>query len=1567
MLEERYTRKKSIIFRVILFTLVSCMIVSMLPSGMLKTSAEALSDTEQMYLSDLNWFDLNLINYSTGWGALGLDKDANNEGPISLGGKTYQKGLGAHASSAIHINVAEYQPIAFLADIGINDNQGNMGKATFIVEADGVELFRSDELTGADAAVSVRVDIPAGTEVFTLITDKGKDDICDHTVWADALFLVPAGIEDIISNRKIQNVMDLISAIGTVTADAVDRVEAARKAYDALMVTQKENVLNYPVLEAAEAKLIELGAAIEQRKTPLMGWSAWNCFYDSVNEEKLMPQLDALVSTGLAGLGYTYFNLDDAWQNGRSEDGTLLINTTKFPGGIKQIADRAHALGLKAGIYSDAGEDTCSSYGSEPWRYTKVGLYGYMEQDLEMFMLDWGFDFIKVDWCGGTKLGLDRQTEYTKISECIKQVELKKGEDIIYNVCCWAFPGEWVTSISDYWRISGDITCDFDSILTQLDTAAALAQYQSPGHVNDPDMLQVGNGMTYDEDKSHFTMWCMLSAPLMIGTNLLTIRDETLSILSNEELIAVDQDPACIMAALVKEEDSVQTWVKPLGSENSNEKVVTLLNRNNHEVTATVRWEDLGFVGDIEVRDLWAHEDLTVADTYTVTLPAHGCVTLKIVGETGTSASILKSAVSAYPETIDVDAVGKLDWANVETGISKEDAYVISHADSVSAGIKAITSQRTARFYITTDGQATVTAVLNDKQTSEVLSGSGVYTVTYAGELGGPDLELSVEGGRIELVAVSAAEVAAVHPESTVLIATNGQCDKTAVDGADGTVDYIRFREDNGNVSVSNSGILTDFVTGIGGSVQQTEVYDFFEIILPATEDVLRADIYYTLTNVGVNIAVEGDGDVRTLSAYGAQGSKSQVLSVYYTSPKEVRVTVTLTNNLDDDSSMVIQAVALSACTDNQLVRPTVKQEGYTLTWSADTVVVDEQAADEPLYIQLCDSQGVVLSEESREVTPDSVLNGTVKLPDGFTAGSLTFRLWGQEYTFALPLDDGYIASDSTLVGTLLAQKLVKDGAILLDVRTEAEYAAGHIDGAVHLLYTDVMEKATDILPDKSVPIVVYCSAGKRSAQAQMALRALGYTAVYNIGPMENWYIVPSISIRYAEQTILPTDPISVGCVMNPFETDWALYYAFGEEADFADAKPVPNSRVIYADEGNYLKVYLTWKGEIVALWENELPMLHNEEIPQVDIDVYLSEMDWLSSTAAYGQNQRDVSTNGNALTIAGLSFEKGIGTHASSSLSAEIPAGMTRFLAVGGMDDEVSASATRKGCRVQAAVYIDDVLAEESLELISGYYHVFDVEIPEGAKVIRLETYNTDDGVAFDHFDWAIAGFVSGDSDAIKGWHTVGTKTYYYVNGEAVKGLQKIGDDFYYFSTGDGNMKKDCSIWVSENDLGLARGAYNVGADGKLQLTKNGLVVIGEKTYCFVNDEMQYGLQKIGNDFYYFHDKAGYMYAGLSIWVSENGLGLARGRYNVGEDGKIQVVKNGWLVANGKTYYYVDDVALTGAQKIGDDYYYFSTGDGSMKKDGAVIWVPADNDGGVPYGKYIAGADGKLQLAENG
>ncbi len=384
------------------------------------------------------------------------------------------------------------------------------------------------------------------------------------------------------------------------------------------------------------------------QKTPLMGWASWNAYSNDINEERIYSQAQRLVDLGLADLGYIYVNVDDGWQKGRNtETGLVNVHPDRFPSGMKDLADKIHELGLKAGIYSDGGEFTCASGdGKGDPDNRNVGLYGHDEEDLNRYFVEWGYDFIKVDWCGGAGLGLDRQKRYTEISKVIKQIELATGKDKVFNVCCWEFPGEWVTDIADSWRTGADITNTFESVLYEIDQVKNLAEYCGPGHVNDPDMLEVGNGMSYDEDKSHFTMWCMLSAPLMLGNDLNNISDDALSVISNKELIDIDQDVACLQATVAKSigygNDFVEIWEKDLGSKGSNTKAVAILNRSNSAQTVTVKISDVGFSSVDAVRDLWAHTDINIDGEYTVTLPAHGAAALKM---TGTLASKIDSDV----------------------------------------------------------------------------------------------------------------------------------------------------------------------------------------------------------------------------------------------------------------------------------------------------------------------------------------------------------------------------------------------------------------------------------------------------------------------------------------------------------------------------------------------------------------------------------------------------------------------------------------------------------------------------------------------------------------------------------------------------------------------------------------------------------------------------------------------------------------------------------------------------------------------------------------------------------
>lgn len=368
------------------------------------------------------------------------------------------------------------------------------------------------------------------------------------------------------------------------------------------------------------------------RKTPIMGWASWNAFRTRISENVMKQQADALVSTGLAACGYTYLNMDDGFFGGRDKDGVLQFHKERFPNGIKPVADYAHALNLKAGIYSEGGDNTCAFYyDAEGDSGAGVGLYGHEKQDLEMYLEDCGFDFIKVDWCGGIRLALDEEEQFTKIGTIIDQIRHRTGREIVYNVCRWQFPGEWVTRVADSWRTGCDSRPNFASLLTQLDQIKPLAHFCSPGHVNDPDMMEIGNGLTFEEEKTQFAMWCMMSSPLIIGCDLTKIRPDTLSILKNQELIALNQDPACLQAFVIKSDDDMgEIYLKDLGEKYSKNKAIAFLNRSDGELTMELNLAKAGLTDILCIRNLWTHEDLPCTPHITVTLPPHGCAVYRI-------------------------------------------------------------------------------------------------------------------------------------------------------------------------------------------------------------------------------------------------------------------------------------------------------------------------------------------------------------------------------------------------------------------------------------------------------------------------------------------------------------------------------------------------------------------------------------------------------------------------------------------------------------------------------------------------------------------------------------------------------------------------------------------------------------------------------------------------------------------------------------------------------------------------------------------------------------------------
>lgn len=376
---------------------------------------------------------------------------------------------------------------------------------------------------------------------------------------------------------------------------------------------------------------IHLNLFSQTVKTPIMGWSSWNNFRVNINEQLIHEQADAMVSSGLYKAGYKFVNIDDGYFGGRDGNGVLFCDSTKFPSGMKALADYIHSKKLKAGIYTDAGSNTCGSIWDNDKKGFGVGIYGYIKSDCDLFFNKWGYDFLKVDWCGGEKQKLDEKTEYLSILNEVKSI----NKDIVFNICRWQFPGKWAISVADSWRISGDIESKFNSICKIIDLNAGLAKHCSPGHFNDMDMLQVGRGMTYEEDKAHFSMWCVLVSPLLAGNDLRYMTKQTIEILTNNELIAINQDIACVQAERVIKDGEIEVWIKPLSDKNgkiNKNKAIAVFNRGESPIPYILK-SDIAKVSTIaKVRNLWLHKNLgRFGKGVTVNVPTHGIVVLKLI------------------------------------------------------------------------------------------------------------------------------------------------------------------------------------------------------------------------------------------------------------------------------------------------------------------------------------------------------------------------------------------------------------------------------------------------------------------------------------------------------------------------------------------------------------------------------------------------------------------------------------------------------------------------------------------------------------------------------------------------------------------------------------------------------------------------------------------------------------------------------------------------------------------------------------------------------------------------
>ena len=378
--------------------------------------------------------------------------------------------------------------------------------------------------------------------------------------------------------------------------------------------------------------------------TPPMGWNSWNKFACDVSEKLIRETAEAMATNGMKAAGYTYINIDDCWHGQRDAEGFIHADAARFPSGMKALADYIHSKGLKLGIYSDAGSNTCGG---------KPGSRGHEYQDALTYA-QWGVDYLKYDWCGCEDL--NAKGAYTTMRDALHAA----GRPMIFSICEWGQnkPWLWARDIGHLWRTTGDISACFDckvdhgswfqsGVLQIIDQQNGLREYAGPGHWNDPDMLEVGNGMSASEDRAHFSMWCMLAAPLISGNDLRHMPATTLQLLTAKDALAIDQDPLGIEGFKYSQTNNLEIWFKPL---DHGDFAMCVLNRSTNSTPVVFDWKNESVSDNLnnraahfdtttyQVHDLWAKTDLgTTRQPLHTEVSGHDVLLLRLVAP-GTSA-----------------------------------------------------------------------------------------------------------------------------------------------------------------------------------------------------------------------------------------------------------------------------------------------------------------------------------------------------------------------------------------------------------------------------------------------------------------------------------------------------------------------------------------------------------------------------------------------------------------------------------------------------------------------------------------------------------------------------------------------------------------------------------------------------------------------------------------------------------------------------------------------------------------------------------------------------------------
>ncbi len=629
------------------------------------------------------WLDeLDLSTMTCGWETPHAKRSVAGN-PLTVDGKRFERGVGTHAESW-YVLEADGNALSFEASVGVDDEELIRGKGSvvFRVYADQKLVAQTKQVRATQSAKKIKADLTGAKLVILHVSDSGDGDSFDHADWCDAFFTVKDGAtlkpsksplteqvgiltpqlgpEPRINGPRIFGVRSGSPVLFTVAATGDRPMTFSAKNLPAGLTLNRTTGQITGSLAAPGSHTVTLTAENAKGKaqrewrlevgdrialTPPMGWNSWNCFAHAVSDEKIRQAADAMVGSGLINHGWTYINIDDFWQTkpGEKSDQTLMgeardasgriLPNKRFPD-MKALAGYVHSLGLKIGLYSSPGPTTCGGC---------VGSWQHELQDAQTYA-EWGFDYLKYDWCSYSQVsgaaGLkDLMRPYLLMSSALRA----QKRDIVHSLCQYGMGN--VSAWGDQaggqcWRTTGDITDTWESMSKIADAQDGLELFAKPGNWNDPDMLIVGmvgwghlhpTRLTPNEQVTHMSLWCLLCSPLLIGCDMTQLDAFTLSLLTNDEVLDVSQDPLGKQAARVQRTDTGEVWAKPMSD---GSLAVGLVNRGFMTDKVAVDLKTLGLSGKQRVRDLWRQKDEgAVSDRYEAEVFGHGTKLIRLFPE----------------------------------------------------------------------------------------------------------------------------------------------------------------------------------------------------------------------------------------------------------------------------------------------------------------------------------------------------------------------------------------------------------------------------------------------------------------------------------------------------------------------------------------------------------------------------------------------------------------------------------------------------------------------------------------------------------------------------------------------------------------------------------------------------------------------------------------------------------------------------------------------------------------------------------------------------------------------